>query len=181
MRSVAPALACGNAVILKPSSETAVSAGVSIARLFHEAGLPAGVLHLLPGRGSELGTAFADDPNVDMISFTGSTPVGRSLSEAAGRNLIRMVAELGGNNPFVVLDDADVEKAAAAGAYGSFTHQGQICMATGRHLVAEAIADRYVEALAAIADKMTVGDPTTDVDMGPIINRSQLDNIVDIV
>lgn len=181
MRSVAPALACGNAVILKPASETAISAGVSIARLFEEAGLPPGVLHLLPGKGSELGTAFADDPNIDMISFTGSTPVGKKLSEAAGRNLVRMVAELGGNNPFVVLEDADVEKAAASGAFGSFTHQGQICMATGRHLVAEPIYDAYVSAITEAARRMTVGDPTTDVDLGPIINQSQLDNIVDII
>jgi benzaldehyde dehydrogenase (NAD) len=181
MRSVAPALACGNAVILKPASETVVCCGVAIARLFEEAGLPAETLHMLPGRGSELGTSFADDPNVDMLSFTGSTPVGKNLSEAAGRNLTRMVAELGGNNPFVVLDDADVEQAAKAGAYGSFTHQGQICMATGRHLVAESIADQYVEALASLADGLTVGDPTDDVDLGPIINQDQVDHIDDIV
>jgi benzaldehyde dehydrogenase (NAD) len=116
-----------------------------------------------------------------MISFTGSTPIGRELSEAAGRNLKRMVAELGGNNPFVVLDDADIHKAAVAGAYGSFTHQGQICMAIGRHLVAESIAEVYVSQLVAIADKMTVGDPLTDVDLGPIINESQAQNIEDIV
>jgi benzaldehyde dehydrogenase (NAD) len=181
MRSVAPALACGNAVILKPASETVVCCGVAIARLFEEAGLPPETLHMLPGRGSELGTSFADDPNVDMLSFTGSTPVGKNLSEAAGRNLTRMVAELGGNNPFVVLDDADVEQAAKAGAYGSFTHQGQICMATGRHLVAESIADQYVEALASLADGLTVGDPTDDVDLGPIINQDQVDHIDDIV
>ena len=181
MRSVAPALACGNAVILKPASETVVCCGVVIARLFEEAGLPAGTLHMLPGKGSELGTAFADDPNVDMISFTGSTPVGKQLSEAAGRNLVRMVAELGGNNPFLVLDDADVDLAAAAGAYGTFTHQGQICMAIGRHLVAEPLAERYVAALAAAADQLSVGDPTGDVDLGPIINDDQLSHIRELI
>ncbi|HEX4082155.1 MAG TPA: aldehyde dehydrogenase family protein, partial [Acidimicrobiales bacterium] len=181
LRSVAPALACGNAVILKPASETVVCCGVTVARLFEEAGLPGGVLHMLPGKGSDLGTSFADDPNVDMVSFTGSTPVGKNLGEAAGRHLVRMVAELGGNNPFVVLDDADVEAAAQAGAYGSFTHQGQICMAIGRHLVAESIADQYVDALAAAADSLTVGDPTDDVDLGPVINQSQVDHIDDIV
>lgn len=181
MRSVAPAVACGNAVILKPASETVVCCGVAIARLFEDAGLPSGTLHMLPGKGSDFGTSFAEDPNVDMVSFTGSTPVGKNLSEAAGRNLVRMVAELGGNNPFVVLDDADVDVAAGAGAYGSFTHQGQICMAIGRHLVAESIAERYVDALAAAANRLTVGDPTGDVDLGPIINQDQVDHIDNIV
>jgi benzaldehyde dehydrogenase (NAD) len=181
MRSVAPALACGNAVILKPASETAVCCGVVIARLFQEAGLPEGVLHMLPGKGSELGTAFADDPNIDMISFTGSTEVGKQLSEAAGRNIKKFVAELGGNNPFLVLDDVDVRKAAQAAAFGCFTHQGQICMATGRVLVAEAIADEFVEELVAIAEKMTIGNPLDDVDLGPIINECQADHIEDIV
>jgi benzaldehyde dehydrogenase (NAD) len=181
LRSVAPALATGNAVILKPASETAICCGVVIARLFEEAGLPPGVLHMLPGKGSELGNAVAEDPNIDLISFTGSTPVGRTLSEAAGKHFKKMVSELGGNNAFVVLDDADVEAAAAAGAYGSFAHQGQVCMATGRHLVAESIAPMYVNALAKIADGLTVGDPRGDVDLGPIINQSQLDHITDIV
>jgi benzaldehyde dehydrogenase (NAD) len=181
MRSVAPALACCNSVILKPASETAICCGVVIARLFQESSLPEGVLHMLPGRGSDLGTAFADEPHIDMISFTGSTEVGRTLSEAAGRNIKKFVAELGGNNPFLVLDDVDVRKAARAGAFGCFTHQGQICMATGRVLVAEAVADDFVEELVAIADKMTVGNPLDDVDLGPIINESQADHIEDIV
>jgi benzaldehyde dehydrogenase (NAD) len=88
---------------------------------------------------------------------------------------------LGGNNPYVVLDDADVESAARAGAYGSFTHQGQICMAIGRHLVAESIVDEYVDNLAAIAETLTVGDPTDDVDLGPVINQTQVDHIDDVV
>ncbi|WP_250009315.1 aldehyde dehydrogenase family protein [Actinoplanes sp. M2I2] len=181
LRSVAPALATGNAVVLKPASETAICCGVVIARLFEEAGLPPGVLHMLPGKGSELGNAVAEDPNIDMISFTGSTPVGRNLSEAAGKHLKKMVSELGGNNAFVVLDDADVEAAAAAGAYGSFAHQGQVCMATGRHLVAESIGPMYANAVAEIADGLTVGDPRDKVDLGPIINQSQLDHITDII
>ncbi|MDG4825362.1 aldehyde dehydrogenase family protein [Asanoa sp. WMMD1127] len=181
LRSVAPALATGNAVVLKPASETAVCCGVAIARLFEEAGLPPGVLHMLPGKGSELGNAVAEDPHIDMVSFTGSTPVGRKLSEAAGKHFKKMVSELGGNNAFVVLEDADVGAAAAAGAYGSFAHQGQICMATGRHLVAAPIAARYVEAVAKIADGLTVGDPRDDVDLGPVINESQAEHITDIV
>jgi benzaldehyde dehydrogenase (NAD) len=181
LRSVAPALATGNAVVLKPASETALCGGVVMARLFEEAGLPAGVLHMLPGPGSELGTAFADDPNIDMISFTGSTRVGRSLAEAAGKNLKKMVSELGGNNAFVVLDDADVECAAAAGAFGTFVHQGQVCMAVGRHLVAESIADAYARELCRIADALTVGDPREKVDLGPVINQSQVEHVDDVV
>jgi benzaldehyde dehydrogenase (NAD) len=181
MRSVAPALACGNAVVLKPASETVVCCGVVIARLFEQAGLPAGVLHMLPGKGSELGTAFADDPNIDMISFTGSTEVGKSLSEAAGRNVKKFVAELGGNNPFLILDDVDVSAAAQAAAFGCFTHQGQICMATGRVLVAESIAEQFVGELASAADALSVGNPLDDVDLGPIINDSQATHIDEIV
>lgn len=181
MRSVAPALATGNAVLLKPASETTVCCGVVIARLFEEAGLPAGVLHMLPGKGSELGNAVAEDPNIDMISFTGSTPVGRSLAEAAGRNLKKFVAELGGDNAFVVLEDADVQAAASAGAFGSFVHQGQVCMAVGRHLVAESIAEDYIAQLSRLAEALTVGDPREQVDLGPVINQSQAEHVEDVV
>lgn len=181
MRSVAPALATGNAVVLKPASETAVCGGVVIARLFEAAGLPAGVLHMVPGKGSELGTAFADDPNIGMLSFTGSTQVGRGLSEAAGRRFKRMVAELGGNNAFLVLDDADLERACAAAAFGTFTHQGQICMAVGRVLVAAPLAEEFVARLAETADRLTVGDPRDAVDLGPMINDGQAEHVTDII
>jgi benzaldehyde dehydrogenase (NAD) len=181
MRSVAPALACGNAVILKPASHTAICCGVAIARVFEEAGLPPGTLHMLPGRGSELGTAFAEDPNIDLISFTGSTPVGRRLNAAAAEHLKKFVAELGGNNAFLVLADADPDVAATAGAYGSFTHQGQICMATGRHLVAAPLAERYGARLGEIASALRVGDPCGDVDLGPVIDDSQADHIMELI
>ncbi|GAB3383165.1 aldehyde dehydrogenase family protein [Amycolatopsis echigonensis] len=181
LRSVAPALATGNAVLLKPASDTAICCGVVIARLFEEAGLPSGVLHMLPGKGSELGTAVADDPHIDMISFTGSTPVGRELAKAAAGGFKKFVSELGGNNAFVVLDDADIPAAAAAGAFGSFVHQGQVCMAVGRHLVAEEIADAYVEELTRLADGLRVGDPREDVDLGPVITSGQADHIDDVV
>ncbi|UKD57941.1 aldehyde dehydrogenase family protein [Amycolatopsis sp. FU40] len=181
MRSVAPALATGNAVLLKPASDTAICCGVVVARLFEEAGLPPGVLHMLPGKGSELGTAVADDPHIAMISFTGSTPVGRELAEAAAGGFKKFVSELGGNNAFVVLDDVDVPAAAAAGSFGSFVHQGQVCMAVGRHLVSEKIADAYVEELARLADGLRVGDPRADVDLGPVINSGQADHIEDVV
>jgi benzaldehyde dehydrogenase (NAD) len=177
IRSVAPALALGNAVVLKPDVRTAVTGGVTIARLFEEAGLPEGVLHVLPG-GADAGQALVEDPNIPVISFTGSSAAGRKVGEAAGRLLKRVHLELGGNSALIVLDDADLALAASAGAFGSFLHQGQICMTTGRHLVHERIADRYVEALAEKAGHLPVGNPATDqVALGPIIDEGQRDKI----
>jgi benzaldehyde dehydrogenase (NAD) len=181
IRSVAPALALGNAVVLKPDVRTAVSGGVSIARVFAEAGLPAGVLQMLPG-GADLGAALVADPHVKVISFTGSTAAGRNVGEAAGRLLKRAHLELGGNSALVVLDDADLDRAVGAAAWGSFLHQGQICMTTGRHLVHESVADEYVARLAAKADALPVGDPATgQVALGPLIDSGQRDRVHGLV
>ena len=180
-RSVGPALALGNAVILKSDPNTPVTGGVLTARIFEEAGLPAGVLHVLGG-GAEVGQAMVEDPNIRMISFTGSTATGRKVGEAAGRSLKRIVLELGGNSPLVVLDDADIEAASSAGAWGSFLHQGQICLAVSRHLVHESIRDDYVTALVERAGRLPVGNPATDeVALGPIINEKQVERVRGIV
>jgi len=180
-RSVGPALALGNAVILKSDPNTPVSGGVLMARIFEEAGLPEGVLHVLGG-GAEVGQAMCEDPNIRMISFTGSTATGRKVGEAAGRNLKRVVLELGGNSPLVVLEDADIEAASSAGAWGSFLHQGQICLAVSRHLVHESIAADYVKALAERASHLPVGNPdTSEVALGPIINQKQVERVQGIV
>jgi benzaldehyde dehydrogenase (NAD) len=177
IRSVAPALALGNAVLLKPDPRTAVCGGVALARIFEEAGLPAGVLHVLPG-GVDIGEAVVTNPHVRVISFTGSTLAGRAVGELAARHLKRVHLELGGNSALIILDDADLDRAASAGAWGSFFHQGQICMAASRHLVHESIAERYVERLAATAARLTVGDPATqDVALGPIIDERQREKI----
>lgn len=181
IRSVAPALALGNTVLLKPDPRTPVAGGMLIARAFEEAGLPPGCLQVLPG-GAEVGAALIEAPPVRVISFTGSTPAGRLVGEAAARNLKRAHLELGGNSAIVVLEDADLDLAAGAGAFGSFIHQGQICMTTGRHLVAESIADEYLERLSAKADAITVGDPTQPgIALGPIIDEKQRDNIAGLV
>lgn len=181
MRSVAPALALGNAVLLKPDPRTAVSGGVVIARVLEEAGLPSGLLHLLPGDAS-VGQAVVEAPEVRVISFTGSTPVGRVIGEQAGRLLKRAHLELGGNNALVVLPGADVQKAASAGAFGSYLHQGQICMTTGRHIVHESLLEEYTAALAAKAAALPVGDPAREeVALGPIIDRRQLERVHGIV
>jgi len=181
MRSIGPALALGNAAVLKPDANTPVTGGVVIARLFEEAGLPEGVLHVLPG-GAEVGQALVADPNVRMISFTGSTATGRLVGETAGRMLKRIVLELGGNSPLVVLDDADIEAASSAGAWGSFLHQGQICIAVSRHLVHESLVDEYTAALVERAQRLPVGNPATDeVALGPIINEKQIARVQRIV
>ncbi|MEN3269019.1 benzaldehyde dehydrogenase [Pseudonocardia sp.] len=177
IRSVAPALALGNAVVLKPDPRTAVSGGVSIARIFEESGLPEGVLHVLPG-GAEAGEALVTDPHVRTISFTGSTAAGKRVGEVAARHLKRAHLELGGNSALIVLADADLDLAASAGAWGSFLHQGQICMTTGRHLVHEDVLEPYLVRLAEKADHLPVGDPASEqVALGPIIDANQRDKI----
>jgi benzaldehyde dehydrogenase (NAD) len=181
IRSVAPALALGNAVLLKPDPRTAVCGGVTIARIFEEAGLPQGVLHVLPG-GAEAGEALVVDPHVRVVSFTGSTAAGRRVGELGARHLKRVHLELGGNSAVVVLEGADLERAASAGAFGSFNHQGQICMTTGRHLVHQSLVEQYVDLLAAKADHLPVGDPAQgQVALGPIIDERQRDKIHGLV
>ncbi|WP_409464247.1 aldehyde dehydrogenase family protein [Amycolatopsis sp. GA6-003] len=181
IRAIAPALALGNAVLAKPDPRTAVCGGVVLARIFEEAGLPEGLFHLLPG-GADVGAALVEDPLVRVIAFTGSTSAGRRIAAAAGERLKRVHLELGGNSALVVLADADVEQAASVGAFGSFNHSGQICMATGRHLVAAEIADDYAAALAEHAAKLTVGDPANgDVALGPLIDAAQRDRVHSVV
>ncbi len=154
---------------------------MTFARLFEEAGLPKGLFHVLPGAAAT-GAALVAEPLVDMISFTGSTNVGRQIGSIAGGQLKRVSLELGGNNPFIVLDDADIEAAASAGAWGAFFHQGQICLTAGRHLVHERIADAYVQALVKKAKALIVGDPfDPKVQIGPIVNERQAANVERIV
>jgi benzaldehyde dehydrogenase (NAD) len=177
IRSVAPALALGNAVILKPDPRTAVCGGVVLARVFEDAGVPAGVLSMLPG-GAEVGEAIVTDPRVRVIAFTGSTAAGRKVGALAGQHLKRVHLELGGNSALIVMGDVDVEKAVSVGAFGSFMHQGQICMTTGRHIVDAAIVDDYAAVLAEHANHTPVGDPTSgQVALGPLIDATQRDRV----
>jgi benzaldehyde dehydrogenase (NAD) len=181
IRSVAPALALGNAVVLKPDPRTAVCGGVALARVFEEAGLPEGLLHVLPG-GADVGEAVVTEPLVRIVSFTGSTAAGRRVGELAGRLLKRVHLELGGNSALIVLDDVDLDQAVSAGAWGSFLHQGQICMTTGRHLVHQAIYDEYVARLADKAAHLPVGNPASgQVALGPVIDERQRDKIHGLV
>ncbi|MFD5558368.1 aldehyde dehydrogenase family protein [Streptomyces sp. NPDC127068] len=181
VRSVAPALALGNAVLLKPDPRTAVCGGLALAAVFAAAGLPADLLHVLPG-GPDTGQRLIADPHVPVISFTGSTRTGRSVAETAGRHLKRAHLELGGNSAFVVLEDADLDTVLSAAAWGSFFHQGQVCMTTGRHLVHASLYEEYVERLTAKADALTVGDPHREqVHLGPLIDGGQTRAVHELV
>jgi benzaldehyde dehydrogenase (NAD) len=181
MRVIAPALALGNAVVLKPDPQTPVCGGAVFASIFREAGLPDGLLQVLIGD-AEVGEALVTDPNVNLVSFTGSTEVGRRVGALAGERLKKVSLELGGNNPLVVLDDADLPAAASAGAYASFQFQGQVCFATGRHIVHRSVAGAYVDLLVEKARRLRTGDPyREDVDLGPIVNERQLRRVDDIV
>ena len=177
IRAVAPALALGNAVLLKPDPRTVVTGGVSMVRIFEEAGLPAGLLQLVPG-GADVGEAMVADPRVRVIAFTGSTRAGRSVGELAGKHLTRAHLELGGNSAFIVREDADVDQAVNLATWGSFLHQGQICMTVGRHIVHESLVDAYLDKLGAKADSMVVGDPAAgQVHLGPLIDETQRDRV----
>ncbi|WP_338073695.1 benzaldehyde dehydrogenase [Kineococcus siccus] len=181
VRAVAPALALGNAVILKPDPRTAVSGGAVFARVFEEAGLPAGVLQVLPG-GADVGEALVTEPAVRVIAFTGSTRAGRAVGALAGQHLKRAHLELGGNSALVVMGDVDVAAAASVGAWGTFAHSGQICMATSRHLVHASIAEEYTEVLAQKVKDLPVGDPFRGhVALGPLIDAGQRDRVHGLV
>ena len=177
LRSIAPALAIGNAVVLKPSSDTPVTAGLLPARVLEEAGLPAGLLSVLVGPGSEIGEPLVLHPAPRVISFTGSTAVGRHIAELAARSpmLKRLELELGGNTPFVVLADADVARAVDAAIFGKFLHQGQICMAVNRFIVVDAVYDEFLERFLERVRRLKYGDPeAADTVIGPLINEGQL-------
>src|SRR5690606_8834482 len=160
--SVSPALALGNAVVIKPASDTPVTGGLLLARIFEEAGLPEAVLSVLVGAGSDIGDAFVEHPVPSFISFTGSTPVGRNIGRLAsgGKHLKRVALELGGNSPFVVLADADVEAAVSAAVVGKFLHQGQICMAVNRIIVEAPLVDEFTQRFVERVKALPYGDPS---------------------
>ncbi|MDO7905573.1 aldehyde dehydrogenase family protein [Paenibacillus sp. JX-17] len=179
MRSVAPALALGNGVVIKPASDTPITAGWLIADLFEEAGLPAGVLNVVAGSGSEIGDDFVSHPIPKVISFTGSTEVGQGIGRLAGEHLKESALELGGNNVMVVLDDAEADRAAAAAVFGKFLHQGQICMALNRIVVDESIYDAFLEAFLGYVKKLQAGDPADPKTLvGPLIHKREVDRLL---
>ncbi len=179
-RSIAPALALGNAVVVKPASDTPVTGGLLLARVFEEAGLPQGLLSVVVGAGSEIGDAFVAHRVPRLISFTGSTPVGRRIGGicSGGEHIKKVALELGGNSPFVVLDDADIDQAVSAAVMGKFLHQGQICMAINRIIVDERRYDAFVERFVEKVKGLRVGDPNDmETVVGPIINAGQREGL----
>ena len=181
IRAVAPALAAGNAVVIKPDSRTPVTGGLMIARVFAEAGLPKDLLQVLPGD-AEAGEALVTDPLVPMIAFTGSPAVGRRIGELAGKHLKKVSLELGGANSLLILDDADLDVAASNAAWGAYLHQGQICMASNRILVQRSIVAELTQRLVAKATHLPVGDGASgQVALGPLIDAKQRDRVHAIV
>ena len=181
-RSVAPALALGNAIVLKPATDTPITGGLIIAKIFEEAGVPAGVLNVVAGRGSTIGDYFVEHPVPSLISFTGSTPVGRRVGALAigGRHIKPVSLELGGNAPLVVLDDADLNAAVGQAVVGTFLHSGQICMSVNRIIVEAPVYDEFVEKFSQTAAQVAHGDPTGEgVLVGPVINDDQLNGHVE--
>ena len=180
-RSISAPLALGNTVVLKPSEESPYVGGLMWGEIFSEAGLPDGVLNVVthaPGEAAPIGEELAENPHVRRINFTGSTATGRKLAELAGRNLKRVVLELGGYNPLIVLEDAAIDYSVDAAAFGAFLHQGQICMSARRIIVERPIADEFIDRFAAKTAGLKVGDPREhDTIIGPLINRKALETV----
>ena len=182
MRSLAPALATGNGVVIKPSLDTPISGGLILAKLFEDAGVPKGLLSVVVASSRDIGNSFIEHPIPKIISFTGSTEIGRLIGRTAGENLKKVSLELGGNNAFIVLDDADIEQAATAAVFGKFLHQGQICMAINRIIVDKNVYDEFVTKFVAKASQLKVGDPMLPgTVIGPLINKKQVDTIKTLI
>ncbi|PLT29791.1 aldehyde dehydrogenase family protein [Peribacillus deserti] len=175
MRTIAPAIALGNTVVHKPDIQVGLSGGAIIAKAFEEAGLPAGVFNNIMTDLTEIGDGMLENPIPQLISFTGSTPVGRHIAAIAGKHLKRVALELGGNGPFVVLSDADVDPAVDAALFGKFLHQGQICMIVNRFIIHKDKYDEFVHKFVERASKLPYGDPRDpSTVIGPLINERQL-------
>ena len=184
MRSVAPALALGNAVVLKPSVDTPVTGGLLIARMFEEAGLPPGVLNVVVGKSDCIGDAMVEHDVPRVISFTGSMEVGRRLGQLAvgARMMKRAMLELGGNAALIVTDDVDLDQAVKIAVVGKFLHGGQMCIAVNRIIVANALHDRFVDAFVARCRTLKIADPeNAETAFGPVINRHQLKRLTDVL
>jgi aldehyde dehydrogenase (NAD+) len=173
---VFPALLCGNGAVLKASEDTPETALV-FARLAADAGLPPGVLNVVQGLGEQAGQPLVEHPDVDVVSFTGSTGVGRMIARTAGERLAKVCLELGGKNPFVVCDDADLDAAASAAALSAYSNAGQRCAAGSRLIVFETVYDDFVERLLERTRAQRLG-PGDEHDFGPVINERQLQQML---
>jgi len=173
---VFPALLCGNSAVLKAAEDTPVTAWY-FGKIAHEIGLAPGVLNIVQGYGVETGAPLVADPGVDVISFTGSAAVGRQIASVAGARLAKVSLELGGKNPLVVCDDADLEAAAKWVLLSAFSNAGQRCASGSRIIIFDSVYDQFRAMLVQRTDELTVGPGDND-DLGPVINRKQLDNML---
>jgi aldehyde dehydrogenase (NAD+) len=182
LKSVAPALALGNGVVLKPHQNTPIVGGSLVAKIFEDAGLPGGLLNVVITDIAEIGDAFIEHPIPKVISFTGSDKVGRHVATVCASQFKRVVLELGGNSALVVLDDADIDYAVDAAVFSRYVHQGQVCMAANRVLVDRSIADEFTEKFVTKVKSLKVGDPRDPgTVIGPVINSSQADALSGVV
>jgi acyl-CoA reductase-like NAD-dependent aldehyde dehydrogenase len=178
---IAPALACGNTVVIKPASNTALSL-LKFAEYAKECGLPAGVLNVIPGRGSVVGNAIVDHPGVDAIAFTGSTEVGRQLMARASKTLKKVSLELGGKSPNIVFADADLDAAAKGALNAIFYGKGEVCAAGSRLLVEEGAHDELLEKVCERASKMTAGDPLhPKTRLGALVSKEQMESVLSYI
>ena len=176
-----PALAAGNTVILKPAMETSVTA-CELARLISETDMPKGVVNIITGQGSVIGTELVKSPDVDKVGFTGSTEVGKVIMKNAADSLKKITLECGGKSANIVLDDADIDMSVDGAVYAGFYHQGQCCEGGTRLLVSEKIYDDFISRLKIKIEKMTIGDPMDKkTDVGPVINKKQFDTVMDYI
>ena len=178
---IAPALACGNCVVLKPA-ELVPATPWSLVDIIQRAGLPAGVLNLVMGPGAKLGAALAASPDIDAVTFTGSQEVGPSVAAAAVKTGARVQLEMGGKNPLIVLDDADLATAVSVAINGAFFQAGQRCTASSRLIVTEGIHGRFVEAMTARMKTLVVDDALkAGTEIGPVVDQRQLDKNLEYV
>ncbi|MER6978136.1 aldehyde dehydrogenase family protein [Streptomyces carpinensis] len=174
IKSVAPALALGNAVVLKPHQDTPIAGGTLVAKIFEDAGLPGGLLNIVVTDIAEISDAFLEHPVPRVISFTGSDQIGRHVATVCAANFKRSVLELGGNSAIVVLDDADLDYAVDAAVFSRYVHQGQVCMAANRVLMDRSVAEEFTEKFVAKVKSLKVGDPRDpQTVIGPVINSAQ--------
>lgn len=177
---LAPALAAGNSIIFKPSSDTVLTA-LKLFEIFEEVGLPQGTANIVVGPGSTVGDLLSASPDVDMVTFTGSTEVGISIMKNAANNVKKVGLELGGKSPNVVFADCDFEAAIEWAMVGIFFNQGEVCSAGSRIIVEESLKDKFVARLAERANNITIGNPLENPDMGPLINEKHMNTVLDYI
>ncbi|MCD7825285.1 MAG: aldehyde dehydrogenase family protein [Clostridiaceae bacterium] len=177
---LAPALAAGNSIIFKPSSDTFLSA-IKLFEIFEEVGLPKGTVNLLVGPGSTVGNKLAESKDVDMITFTGSTVVGQNIMRAAAANVKKIGLELGGKSPNIIFADVDIESAVEWAMLGIFFNQGEVCCAGSRIIIEKSIKDEFVKRLAERADRITLGNPLDNPDMGPLISKQHMQEVLSYI